>query len=88
MRYTFFREGASQPYRSFVYLTRLCDGSSDSCSDERFYHRSSNGTWERLFVESPDRPFYLQRDKDDPDLARIVITFVPSAEPGSERVAE
>ena len=34
---------------------------------------------ERLFVESPDRPFYLERDSEDPELGRIVITFVPSA---------
>ena len=43
---------------------------------------------ESLFVESADRPFYLERDNDDSDLARIVITFVPSAEPDAEDTRE
>ena len=29
-----------------------------------------------LFRESPDRPFYLERDADDEELGRLVITFV------------
>lgn len=39
-------------------------------------------------MESPDRPFYLVRDKQDPELARVVITFVPSVEAGSGDVVE
>ena len=42
-----------------------------------YYYDPADGVKEYLFVESPDRPFYLERDSDDPDLGRIVITFVP-----------
>ena len=47
-----------------------------------------DGTTERLFVESPDRPFYLERDKEDPELGRLVITFVPGADAGSGDAVE
>ena len=49
--------------------------------DTLIFHRSSDGATENLFVESPDRPFYLERDKEDPALGRLVITFVPSSTP-------
>ena len=74
----FFEEGSDDPYRSYVYPIAQCE--PDCSYDRNIRHRSSNGTWERLFVESQDRPFYLERDRDDPDLARIVITFVPSVD--------
>ncbi len=35
---------------------------------------------ERLFVRSAARPFYLERDKQDGDLGRMVVTFVPGAD--------
>ena len=61
----------------------------DSGDDTLFYHIHSNGTTEHLFVELPERPFYLERDKEDPDLARIVITFIPSvADAGSRNAVE
>ena len=53
----------------------------------RFYYDRADGVREYLFVESADRPFYLERSKEDPDLARIVITFVPSVDDGGSRVA-
>ena len=38
-------------------------------------------------MRSPDRPFYLERDGEDPDLGRIVITFVPDVDAGSVAAA-
>ena len=55
-----------------------------NCSDDtKSFRRHPDGVEELLFVESPDRPFYLERDKEDLDLGRIVITFVPDAGPSS-----
>ena len=82
----FYDEGSEAPFRSYLYPVSGCGDAA--CSDNEYMHQSSTGTWERLFVESPDRPFYFERDENDPDLARIVITFVPSAESGAERVVE
>ena len=48
--------------------------------DTLVVHESSDGTTEQLFLESPDRPFYLERDGDNRQLARVVITFVPNAD--------
>ena len=39
-------------------------------------------------MESPDRPFNLERDKEDTKLGRIVITFVPDAEGGTGDAVE
>ena len=81
----FFAQRSDDPYRSYDYpyvrcLDRTCN---------RIYHQSSsNGTWDNLFVESSDRPFYLERDREDSDLARIVITFAPSAESGPTSALE
>ncbi len=76
---------SDDPYKSYLYEIGRCEDFTSPCvNDDRYIHLSSNGSWERLFVESPDRPFYLQRDQDDPDLARIVITFVPRPDSGSE----
>lgn len=83
---SFYGEGSSVPYRTYAYAysTTNCPDSAAPCSgdEERYVHLSSDGTRQKLFVKSPYRPFYLERDKNDPDLARIVITFVPSAESG------
>ena len=83
----FFYEDSDTPYRRYVYPVGggCSDGRSGSdCTDDaRTYRRHPDGTEERLFVESPDRPFYLERDQEDPDLARIVITFVPEVGAGS-----
>ncbi len=74
---------SDHPYRSYVYRDSWCSvGAFKTCVDARddtlWIHERSDGTEERLFVKSPERPFYLERDKQDGDLARIVITFVPS----------
>ena len=78
----FFDPGKSVPYRSYEYERIGCVGGCGS-DHTLFLHVRSDGVEERLFLESPDRPFYLERDKEDGDLARIVITFVPSADEGS-----
>ena len=69
-------------YRGYEYLGFGCGVDlavcEDSVDDTLVYHRSADGTLERLFVESPDRPFYLERDRENRDLARLVITYVPT----------
>ena len=85
----FFEQGSSDPYRTYYYERYRCARFPAPCtSDEDYVHQSADGTWERLFVESTGRPFYLERDKDVSDLARIVITFVPGAEDGGEGSVE
>ncbi len=54
-----------------------CDGPG---GERDLVYTRSDGTKERLFVKSPERPFYLERDHDDGDVSRLVITFVPKAE--------
>ena len=91
----FYDSDAETPYRNYVYPSVKCgEGDPDFCprvdaaySDDTFVYESSDGTTERLFVQSPNRPFYIERDKEDPDLARVVITFVPSADSGSTESA-
>ena len=83
----FFLEGDAEPYRSYTYRDWGCDGPCES--DDRYrFATSPDGTRDRLFVESPGRPFYLEHDKEDHDLARIVITFVPGARAGAEGAVE
>ncbi len=77
----FYDGDSDTPYRSYEYPSRGC-GEDPMCwayvDDTLFYYYDpADGVKEYLFVESPDRPFYLERDSDDPDLGRIVITFVP-----------
>ena len=88
----FYEAGESVPYRSYEYRSNGCVGGGQDCweyGDEALMeHERSDGTLEQLFVESPDRPFYLERDKDDLDLGRIVITFVPSVEEHPEKGVE
>ena len=82
---SFYEAGADIPYRGYVYLAFGCGVDLAVCEefddDTLIFHRSSDGATEDLFVESPDRPFYLERDKDDPALGRLVVTFVPSSAP-------
>lgn len=82
---SFYEAGADIPYRGYVYLSFGCGVDLAACEefddDTLIFHRSSDGATENLFVESPDRPFYLERDKEDPDLGRLVVTFVPSSAP-------
>ncbi len=79
----FYAGDSDTPYRSYEYPSRGC-GEDPTCweyvdDDTLFYYYDpADGVKEYLFVESPDRPFYLERDSDDPDLGRIVITFVPN----------
>lgn len=88
----FLEANSSVAYRSYVYRYAGCEGDDRKCwesgDDTLIYHRRSDGTTERLVVESPERPFYLERDKNDPDLGRIVITFVPGATEGSGSTVE
>ena len=78
----FLDTGAFAPYRGYEYLGFGCGVDlavcEDSVDDTLVYHRSADGALERLFVESPDRPFYLERDSENQDLARLVITYVPT----------
>ena len=78
----FYQPDADAPYKSYVYesiqcLGFYCDGSGD---DTRVISESSDGTTDQLFLESPDRPFYLQRDAEDPRIGRVIITFVPDSD--------
>lgn len=85
-RIEFFEQNSVAPYRSYIYPLRGCHDvpPGTGCGDDAWvHHRHPDGTEERLFVESPDRPFYLERDRGDPDLGRIVITFVPDVDAGS-----
>ena len=79
---SFYETGADIPYRGYVYLAFGCGVDLAACEefddDTLIFHRSSDGATENLFAESSDRPFYLERDKEDPALGRLVVTFVPS----------
>ncbi len=84
-RIEFFEENSDAPYKSYDYPLAGCRdvAPGSGCSDDAWVHqRHPDGTEERLFVKSPDRPFYLERDSKDSELARIVITFVPDADAG------
>lgn len=78
----FSAEGAQLAYSGYVYLGFGCGVGLGECEDHvddtLVYHRLSNGKLERLFVESSDRPFYLERDEQNRDLGRLMITFVPN----------
>ena len=78
----FYDEDGENPYKSYQYPGYRCNGNStceDAGDDTTVVHLRSDGVRENLFVESPERPFYLERDEEDVDLGRIVITYVPSA---------
>ena len=78
----FYAEDGETPYKSYLYPGYRCDGDSNcegSGDDTTVIHLRSDGVRENLFVESAERPFYLERDDGDFDLGRIVITYTPSA---------
>ena len=85
----FYEADSDHLYRSYLYETRGCGGPDcwDSADDTEIFFVRDDGVLEYLFVESADRPFYLARDQEDSDLARIVITFVPSADDAGSRDA-
>ena len=78
----FYADDSETPYKSFLYPGYRCEGVStceDAADDTTVVHLRSDGVRENLFVESPERPFYLERDEEHVDLGRIVITYTPSA---------
>ena len=82
-RLMYYDAESDRPHRSYAYRSFRCSvGAFERCVDARddtlWIHERSDGTEEQLFVKSSERPFYIERDKQDGDLARIVITFVPS----------
>ena len=85
-RIEFFEENSDASYKSYDYPFAGCRDvpPGSDCSDDTWIsYTRSDGPGERLFVRSPDRPFYLERDGEDPDLGRVVITFVPDVDAGS-----
>ena len=81
-RIGFFEENSNASYKSYDYPFAGCGEvpPGSECSDDMWIsYTRSDGPGERLFVSSADRPFYLERDGEDMDLGRIVITFVPDA---------
>lgn len=83
----FYDETGDEPYNTYRYEMVLYCGLTVSCwaiyvdvSDETVTYVRTDGLRERLFVKAPDRPFYLERDREDLGLGRVVITFVPTAE--------
>lgn len=49
----------------------------ESEEDAECVYIRTDGAVDRLFLESPDRPFYLERDRANSGLGRMVITYVP-----------
>ena len=89
-RIGFFQEDSDASYKSYDYPLAGCRDVplGSDCSDDMWIsYTRSDGPGERLFVRSPDRPFYLERDGEDLDLGRIVITFVPDADASSAAAA-
>ena len=81
-RIEFLEENSDGSYKSYDYPFAGCHDvpPGSDCSDDMWIsYTRSDGPGERLFVRSSDRPFYLERDGEDLDLGRIVITFVPDA---------
>lgn len=87
----FYDETGDEPYKSYRYEMVLYCGSGAFCllvyvdvADEEVAYVRADGLRERLFVKDPDRPFYLERDREDWGLGRVVITFVPPLERGEQ----
>ena len=76
-RIDFLEPESGAPFLSYVYPSARCGEGVLYGDDALCVYERSDGTEERLFVESSERPFYLDRDAQDGDLARVVITFVP-----------
>ncbi len=84
-RIEFFDENMDTPYRSYDYALAGCRDvpPGSDCSDDMWTsYAHPDGPGEQLFVKSPDRPFYLERDREDPELGRIVITFLADRDDG------
>ena len=80
----FFGPDSETPYTSYVYYAYACsDHVNVDCegpgSEASMIYTRSDGATERLFVKSPERPFYLELNQDDGSVRKLVITFVPSA---------
>ena len=79
----FYHKGDDAAYKSYVFVAFGCGTDLSACDrpidDAQVYHRSSAGTADTLFIESSDRPFYLERDKNDSALGRVMITSVPTS---------
>ena len=88
----FYEEDADIPYAAYTYYDGECAyaransivGDTTLCLYDietgSWRYDLPEGALERLFAESPYRPFYLEQDRHDNDLGRMVITFEPSAE--------
>ncbi len=77
----FYEMGADSPYIRYVYRSFSCGPDRYTVDDDTFcVYERRDGSKDRLFVKSPHRPFYLERDQEDLDLGRVVITFVPTPE--------
>ena len=89
----FYDKESEVPYASYAYQGTYGCGEGVFCWDldgdeldrALIHFRSTDGREERLFVEDPDRPFYLERDREDRGLGRIVITFVPAEDADAGR---
>ena len=83
----FYDKESDVPYARYVYQGTVGCGEGVNCGnldgdelDRALVYYRTNGQEERLFVKDPERPFYLERDREDRGLGRIVITFVPTAD--------
>lgn len=80
----FYAPGARLPYIGYTYnYRRECEYAHRSFGDAMLcvldvgnYASGGDGR----FVDSAERPFYLERDQHDGDLGRLAVTFVPSVE--------
>ena len=88
----FYDKESGVPYKRYVYQLIVYCGGDEDCRellrgepDPSVVYRRSDGVWERLFVPDQERPFYLERDREDRGLGRIVITFVPVADADAGR---
>lgn len=89
----FYDKESVVPYASYAYQGTYGCGEGTDCADldgdeldrALIHFRSTDGQEERLFVRDPDRPFYLERDREDRGLGRIVITFVPAEDADAGR---
>ncbi len=91
----YYEQGADKPYLAYTYRTDECAHAhaSSVVGDDTLClydiamvwwdYGNSEGAFDRLFVQSADRPFYLELDEEDHDLARVVIRLVPDPERGS-----
>ena len=78
----FYAPGGDTPFIGYGLGYHACNrarlylGRDTPC----VYDEGDSRGIDNWFREAPDRAFYLERDAEDRDLSRLVITFVPSAE--------